>query len=74
MEAGDCLDGGVPIPGADSEAFYRTLVETASEGILTISEDSGVVFATSAIEDVLGYDPDALVGEWILTLIPERLR
>jgi PAS domain S-box-containing protein len=74
MGTEDCPTAGAPIPAADSEAFYRTLVETASEGILTITEGGEVVFANAALGDVLGNDPDALVGESILTVIPERLR
>ncbi|MUV86487.1 PAS domain S-box protein [Natronomonas sp. CBA1123] len=57
-----------------SEAFYRTLVENASEGMLTIDADSRIVYANPAIERILGYSPAELVGSSKMKIIPERLR
>ena len=47
---------------ADASEFYRTLIENAAEGMLTIDEDSRIVYANPAVEDILGYDPAALAG------------
>ncbi|WP_096391359.1 two-component system sensor histidine kinase NtrB [Halopenitus persicus] len=58
----------------DSEEFHRTLVENAAEGMLTIDEDSRIVYANPAIEDVLGYTPEELVGSSKTRIVPERLR
>ncbi|WP_135822354.1 two-component system sensor histidine kinase NtrB [Halostella litorea] len=58
----------------DYEGFYRTLVENAAEGMLTIDEESRIVYANPAVEDILGYAPDELVGSSKMKIIPERLR
>ena len=57
----------------DSE-FLKTLVGNTSEGLLTIDADSTIIFANAAIEDILGYTPEELVGSSKLEIIPERLR
>ena len=57
-----------------SDDFYRTLVENAAEGMLTIDEESTIRYANPAMEDILGYSPDELVGSSKMTIIPERLR
>jgi PAS domain S-box-containing protein len=57
-----------------SEEFYQTLVENAAEGMLTIDADSEIVYANAAIEDILGYTPDDLVGSSKMKIIPERLQ
>jgi two-component system, LuxR family, sensor kinase FixL len=58
----------------DAVTFYRTLVENALEGIMTIDADHRIVYANSALEDILGYSRDELVGSSKLKIIPERLR
>jgi PAS domain S-box-containing protein len=58
----------------DSEEFYRTLVENAAEGMLTIDAESTIVYANPAIEDILGYTPEELIGSSKMKIIPERLR
>ncbi|WP_459891190.1 sensor histidine kinase [Halostagnicola bangensis] len=54
--------------------FCQTLVANTSEGLLTIDRESEIVFANAAIEDILGYRPEELVGSSKLEIIPERLR
>jgi len=54
--------------------FYRTLLANTSEGLLTIDTDSNIVFANPAVEDILGYAPEELVGSSKMKIIPERLR
>lgn len=54
--------------------FCQTLVSNTSEGLLTIDKASEIVFANAAIEDILGYQPEELVGNSKLEIIPERLR
>ncbi|ADD03760.1 sensor box histidine kinase [Natrialba magadii ATCC 43099] len=61
------------VPNADVD-FFQTLVENTSDGLLTIDRDSQIVFANPAIEDILGYPPEELVGSSKLEIIPERLR
>jgi PAS domain S-box-containing protein len=59
---------------AEDPAFLRALVDNVSEGLLTIDTDSRILFASPAIEDILGYRPDELVGSSKMTIIPERLQ
>lgn len=71
-EVGDSEGGPVETPG--TEAFYRTLVRNASEGLLTIDAKSRIVHANPAIEGILGYSPEELIGSSKMKIIPERLR
>ncbi|QLD86086.1 PAS domain S-box protein [Natronomonas halophila] len=57
-----------------SRARFRALTENSPVGIVSIDESSTVQFASQAIEDILGYDPDELEGESLTTIIPEHLR
>lgn len=54
--------------------YFRTLVENTSDAILTLDTDSTIVFANPAVERLLGYHPDELVGKSTMQLVPERLR
>ena len=78
--AADPLDSSGDDPAAspldpyDERDFFRQLVTNTSEGLLTIDEESTIVYANPAIEELLGYSPEELIGCSKLTLIPERLR
>jgi PAS domain S-box-containing protein len=61
------------LPAAPDE-FYRTLVDSAAEGMLTIDSDSRIVYANPAVEEILGYSPEELIGSSKMKIIPERLR
>jgi PAS domain S-box-containing protein len=52
--------------------FFRSLVENGSDAIVTIDEESTVVYANRSVERVFGYEPEALVGEPLTTIMPER--
>ncbi|MEU6232396.1 EAL domain-containing protein [Kitasatospora sp. NPDC047058] len=52
----------------NSEAYFRTLVQSASDVILILNADDGVRYASSSAERVLGY-PD-LDGTLITDLVP----
>lgn len=68
--AGDSRD----TPIFEEPAFLRALVENSTEGLLTIDADSQILFANPAIENILGYRPDELIGSSKMKIIPERLR
>jgi PAS domain S-box-containing protein len=55
-------------------AQFRHVTEAASEAIFTIDESSTILFANSAVQGVLGYKPEELVGQKLTVIIPERLR
>ncbi|GAA0647108.1 PAS domain S-box protein [Salarchaeum japonicum] len=54
--------------------FLRALLAHTSEGMLTIDADSTVLAVNPAIERILGYEPEELLGSSKLTIIPERLQ
>ncbi|QLC33893.1 PAS domain-containing sensor histidine kinase [Halarchaeum sp. CBA1220] len=58
----------------DDDEFLRALIENTSEGLLTIDEDSVILFANPAMERILGYEPEELVGSSKMSIIPERFR
>lgn len=46
---------------SDSEAKYRTLVDTMGEGV-TVVQDERVAFANPAIARMMGYAPEEMIG------------
>ena len=58
----------------ESETRFRTLAETASDAIITIDEDSTILYVNEAAERVFGYSPDEIVGKRLTMLMPERMR
>jgi PAS domain S-box-containing protein len=58
----------------ESETRFRTLAETASDAILTIDEESTIVFANESVEKIFGHTPDEVIGKRLTMLMPERMR
>jgi PAS domain S-box-containing protein len=58
----------------ESETRYRTLAETASDAIITIDENSIVVYVNEAVEHIFGYKADEIIGEHLTKLMPQRFR
>jgi PAS domain S-box-containing protein len=58
----------------DSEERFRTLAETASDAIITIDEQSRIVFVNPAAETVFGYSQQEMLGADLVMLMPETLR
>lgn len=56
----------------ESETRYRTLAETASDAIITIDENSKIIYANEAAEHVFGYRVDEIIGEPLTKLMPQR--
>ena len=59
---------------ANSEARYRIVAETASDAIITIDEESRILYANSAVEKIFGYDLKKLQGQSLTLLMPDYLR
>jgi diguanylate cyclase (GGDEF)-like protein/PAS domain S-box-containing protein len=55
----------------ESESRFRTLVETASDAILTVDENGRILFANRAAEKIFGYPVTAMIGEPVVMLLPE---
>ena len=58
----------------ESETRFRTLAETASDAIITIDEDSKILFVNPAVEVVFGYTVGEMIGANLTMLMPEHLR
>ena len=59
---------------SESERRFRTLAETASDAIITIDEDSRIVYVNQATEKIFGYTVSELSGNDMTMLMPEYLR
>ncbi|HUS19735.1 MAG TPA: PAS domain S-box protein [Terriglobales bacterium] len=57
-----------------SEAQYRLLVEKAIDPIVTIDENSNIIFANHEMEKLFGYSAGELITARLTIIIPERLR
>jgi len=53
-----------------SEARYRRIVETTSQGVFVVSPDGVIVFANRRIGEILGREPARLVGMRLLDIMP----
>jgi two-component system cell cycle sensor histidine kinase/response regulator CckA len=58
----------------ESEERYRTVTETASEAIITIDEDSNILFVNHAAEVTFGYSSKEMLGQKLTMLMPDYLR
>jgi PAS domain S-box-containing protein len=57
-----------------SEEQYRVVVETASDAVITIDENSTIVFASRPVQAIFGHNPEALIGKPLTDLMPEPFR
>lgn len=57
-----------------AEAQYRLLAESAIEPIVTIDENSTIVFVNPQMEKLFGYTREELISARLTLIIPERLR
>jgi diguanylate cyclase (GGDEF)-like protein/PAS domain S-box-containing protein len=55
----------------ESETRFRTLVETASDAILTVDGDGRILFANRAVERIFGHPVTAIIGEPLAFLVPD---
>jgi PAS domain S-box-containing protein len=58
----------------ESEQRYRVVAETATDGIITIDENSTLLFFNPAVERIFGYSTAELQGQELTMLMPEFLR
>ncbi|WP_188878290.1 two-component system sensor histidine kinase NtrB [Halarchaeum nitratireducens] len=61
-------------PGVLDKDFFEVLVENGSDAIVSIDEQSRILFANRSVERVFGYEPEELVGEPLTKIMPERFR
>ena len=58
----------------ESETRFRTLAETASDAIITIDENSIIIYINQAAENIFGYLIAEMLGADLTMLMPEYLR
>jgi len=57
-----------------SEQRFRTVAETATDTIITIDQNSRILFANSSAEHLFGYSQQELLGQPMTMLMPDRFR
>ena len=55
----------------ESEARYRRIIETATEGIWQIDADSKTTFANQHMAEMLGYTPEEMLGKSLFEFMNE---
>lgn len=58
----------------ESEERFRTLAETASDAIITIDDESRILYVNSAGQNIFGHSVEEMTGADLTTLIPDYLR
>ena len=68
ISAGKTLQNGL----LESEKKYRSIIENASDAIISIDEHWKILMVNPAAEEVLGYGKDEMIGMDIRLLLPPR--
>ena len=58
----------------ETEAWYRSIIESAPDGMLVIDEHGVIILTNPQIEAMFGYDAGALVGKTLEVLVPAEVR
>lgn len=56
------------------DAELRLLASGSADAVLTIDENSTILYANAKVQDLFGYAPEELIGQNLVMLIPENLR
>jgi PAS domain S-box-containing protein len=59
---------------ADNESRFNTLAETASDGIISIDDQSTIRYVNPAAGQMFGYELGEMLDENLTVLMPERFR
>ncbi|MGA8230045.1 MAG: ABC transporter substrate binding protein, partial [Candidatus Acidiferrales bacterium] len=57
-----------------SEERHRVIVEAASDAVISMDENGGILLANPATARIFGYDPAELIGKPLTVLMPEFMR
>jgi PAS domain S-box-containing protein len=57
-----------------SQEQYRTVVETATDAVVSMDESGSILLANPATTRIFGYDPAELIGKPLTVLMPEFMR
>jgi PAS domain S-box-containing protein len=58
----------------ETENWFRSIIETAPDGMLVIDERGTIMLANPQAESIFGYAPGELVGASTERLLPEAMR
>jgi PAS domain S-box-containing protein len=58
---------------SDEDIPIRELLDSAPDGFIVVDQAGIIVFANQTVERLFGYQPHALTGKPVNTLIPQRL-
>jgi PAS domain S-box-containing protein len=58
----------------ESEERYRMLWDTTTDAVIVIDEQSLIQYANPALKVTFGHEPEAVIGQSMALLQPERLR
>lgn len=59
--------------GDDSEAYFRHLLESAPDAMVTIDEEGKIAIVNGQAVEMFGYDRDSMLGQPIELLLPDSL-
>ncbi len=59
---------------SQEEGRFRRIAETASDAIITIDQESRIIFSNRAVERILGYSRNELMGQSLTLLMPPHLQ
>src|SRR3989441_1070115 len=57
---------------AESESFYRTALESLSEGVMILDADCRIIYANKMVCEITGYSPEELLGQTPYLLRADR--
>jgi PAS domain S-box-containing protein len=60
--------------GYQDQSSFNILVETATDGIISIDDQSTITYANPAMGRMFGYEVAELLGKELTSLMPERFR
>ncbi len=63
-----------PISFVNSDAAFREIFHSMSEGIIIVDESGMIVIANPISEQIFGYNKDGLTGVFLEDLLPHRYR
>src|SRR6266571_2561637 len=59
---------------SESESFYRTALESLSEGVLILDAECRIIYANKLVYEITGYSPEELMGQTPYLLRADRER
>ncbi len=57
---------------AGAEGQFQLIADASRDAVVTIDEHSKILFANTAMDDLLGYQPEELIGQSLTMIMPER--